>query len=209
MAFIETVAPGEASSDVRAMYERVQAGNGYVPEHTKVFSLRPQVHAGWLALNTAIRGNMDLRRYELVTFAAARAMSSSYCMLAHGSILKDRVLDEEELGRILSGSATALTPAEEALMRYAEKIALDAVSVTAADIDELRGHGLNDGEIVDVAAAASARCFFSKFLDALGAEPDAKYAELDDDLRRLLTPGRSISRSPVERVPEAAPAVGP
>jgi hypothetical protein len=38
--------------------------------------------------------------------------------------------------------------------------------------------------------AAVARCFFSETLDALGFEPDAKYAELDPPLRDALAVGR-------------------
>ena len=35
---------------------------------------------------------MDLRRYELATLAAARRLRSSYCALAHGSVLLERFL---------------------------------------------------------------------------------------------------------------------
>src|SRR5437762_1770711 len=55
-------------------------------------------------------------------------------------------------------------------------------------------------EIFDIAATAAARCFFSKLLDALGAEPDAAFAALEDDLKRQLTPGRPISRQAPEKL---------
>jgi hypothetical protein len=83
----------------------------------------------------------------------------------------------------------------------AEKLARDAASITERDIQELRDHGYSDTEIFDIVAAAAARCFFSKILDALGAEPDAVYAQLEEDLRHRLTVGRSISHSEVERLP--------
>ncbi|MBB3591519.1 hypothetical protein FHX08_001863 [Rhizobium sp. BK529] len=52
---------------------------------------------------------------------------------------------------------------------------------------------MSDAEIFDVTAAAAARCFFSKMLDALGAAPDHVYAErLDPKLRQSLTIGRPI-----------------
>jgi alkylhydroperoxidase/carboxymuconolactone decarboxylase family protein YurZ len=44
----------------------------------------------WRQLNGAIMANMDLRRYELATVAAASRLRSSYCTLAHGSILLDK-----------------------------------------------------------------------------------------------------------------------
>jgi len=46
-----------------------------------------------------------------------------------------------------------------------------------------------------VVAAAAARCFFSKTLDALGAQADSAYAELDPELRQVLTVGRPIAEN--------------
>jgi hypothetical protein len=85
-------------------------------------------------------------------------------------------------------------------MDFAEKVARDASAITEADVRALRAHGLSEAEIFDIAAAAAARCFFSKLLDALGVEPDAAYEDLEQELRRLFTPGRPISRHAPERV---------
>jgi hypothetical protein len=65
--------------------------------------------------------------------------------------------------------------------------------VQQADIDRVRSLGLTDAEILDVVLAAAARCFFSKTLDALGVQPDARYAALDPPVREALTVGRAIA----------------
>ena len=49
--------------------------------------------------------------------------------------------------------------------------------MTPDDIDELRGHGLTDTEIFEVALTAAARAFFSKSLDSMGAELDEALAD--------------------------------
>jgi len=36
----------------------------------------------------SIRGNMDIRRFELETLTPARALKNSYCSLAHGFVLR-------------------------------------------------------------------------------------------------------------------------
>jgi hypothetical protein len=76
---------------------------------------------------------------------------------------------------------------------YATDREADATSIDQADIDRLRSLGLSDADIEDLVLAAAARCFFSKTLDALGVEPDAKYADLDRGLRDALTVGRPIA----------------
>ncbi len=201
MAFIYTIPVDQAEGEVRAMYQKTQAVVGYVPNYAKVFSHRPQVMAAWSGLLASIRANLDARRYELVTLAAARALRSSYCMLAHGSILRKQFYSAAELTAIAGSAAGGeLAPADVATMTFAEKVARDASAITEGDVRALREHGLSDTEIFDVAAAAAARCFFSKLLDALGVEPDAAYESLEDELKRRLTPGRPISRHAPEQL---------
>lgn len=202
MAFIRTVPVDQAADDVRAMYERTQASSGYVPNYAKVFSHRPQVMAAWSGLLASIRGNLEPRQYELITLAAARALRSSYCMLAHGSVLREKFYSTAQLTAIAADSARAdLTPADVAMMAFAEHVVRDATAITDADVGSLRENGFTDAQVFDIAAAAAARCFFSKLLDALGAEPDEAYAQLEEDLRRQFVRGRPISSERPERTP--------
>ena len=196
MAFIETVPEAQATGAVAEMYEVDREAFGDLPNFTKAFSLSPEVYGAWRQLNGAIKANMDLRRYELTTLAAARRLRSSYCTLAHGSVLMAKFLEPEAVRALVDDYRTAdLEPADLAVMDLADKVARDATSVTQADVDRLRTLGLTDREILDVVLAAAARCFFSKTLDALGAEPDAKYSELQPELRDTLTVGRPIAHN--------------
>ena len=158
----------------------------------RAFEPRPEVFDAWVQLNTSIKATMDFRRYELVTFAAARRLKSSYCCLAHGSVLLEK-LGEPLLEIALDHHAAGLSEVDVAVMDFAEKVVDDATSIDDADRRRLRGLGLTDTDILDVVLAATARCFFSKTLDAVGALPDASYNELDPKLRAVLVVGRPIS----------------
>jgi uncharacterized peroxidase-related enzyme len=194
MTFIETVPESEAAGDVAQMYENDRAAYGRLPNFTQAFSHRPGVYAAWRALNGEIKAGMDQRRYELATIAAARRLRSTYCVMAHGLVLLDNFVARDELAAIVTDHhAAGLDAVDVAVMDLADKVADDAASVTEADIDALRAHGLSDTEIFDVVAAAAARCFFSKAVDGVGAQADAAYAELDAPLREALTVGRPIA----------------
>ena len=194
MAFIREIPLEEAAGDVRALYDLDLKSLGYVANYSKVSAHRPEVYVAWRGLVGAIRSSMDERRYELVTLAAASTLQSSYCMLAHGSVLlRQKLVTGDQLEAIARDYRRAdLTPAEVAMMAFAEKITEAAHTVTADDVDALRRHGLSDAEIFDVAVAAAARCFFSKTLDAVGAPPDEAFMALDERLRELLTVGRPV-----------------
>ena len=194
MPFIETVAKEEAPPVLAELYEADRMKFGYVPNLTRAFSLRPGVYAAWRELIGQIQAGMELRRYELATVAAARKLRSSYCMLAHGSVLTSRFLEPEALRAIVADHRNSgLDEVDVAVMDLAEKIADDATSVTQADIDRLRELGLSDAEVLDVILAAAARSFFAKALDGAGALADARFAELEPALRDALTVGRPIA----------------
>src|ERR1700704_3018169 len=136
MPFTETIAPEDASGAVAELYESDRANLGHLPNFTQAFSLRPDVYAAWRQLNGTLKAGMDLRRYELATVAAARRLRSSYCMLAHGSVLLEQFLDADEL-RIVVGDdpGATLDETEVAIMELAEKVVDDATSITEADFD--------------------------------------------------------------------------
>ena len=158
------------------------------------FAQRPEVYAAWQQLNGAIKAGMELRRYELATLAAARRLRSSYCCLAHGSVLIER-FGEPVREIALDHRDAGLDEVDVAVMDLAEKVVDDATAIGDADLQPLRDLGLSEAEIMDVVLAAAARCFFSKTLDALGVRPDASYAELAPELREALVVGRPIAEA--------------
>ena len=169
--------------------------NAAVPTNFEVaFAERPDVYAAWVELNGAIKASMDLRRYELATLAAARRLRSSYCCLAHGSVLAQK-FGEPVREIALDHRAAGLDEVDVAVMDLAERVVDDATSIGDDDLRRLRSLGLSEAEIMDVVLAASARCFFSKTLDALGVLPDASYAALDPDVREALVVGRPIAEA--------------
>ncbi len=191
MAYITTVPSEEAAGTLREMYDQDLESNGYIANHTRAMSLRPEAINAWRNLNIAIKSNMDLRRYELVTLAAAVALRSTYCTLAHGSVLRLKLFSPEQVEAIVKDYRNAgLEPAEVAMMAFAEKVTRNAYKVAPEDIDGLRSHGFSDAGILDIVLAASARNFFSRVLDAVGAEPDETYLKLEDSLREALTVGQ-------------------
>lgn len=191
MTILRTTPEDEATGLVAKIYDDDIKSLGYVTTQTKAMAINPEVYEAFEALLGTITSAMDLRRYELVTLAAAGAIGSSHCLLAHGrKALK--AMTEPELMEIARDFRHAgLTPAEVAMMAYAEKLSGNAAAMTAQDALELRNHGFSDAEIMDITLVAAARNYLSRTLLALGVEldrPPSLSAKLQETLLSRLRP---------------------
>jgi uncharacterized peroxidase-related enzyme len=112
-------------------------------------------------------------------------------MLAHGTVLRKNFFSAKELTAIAKDFRNSgLPPEEVALMEFAQKVTLEPNQTNEHDFDLLREKGLSDEEILNVVLTVTARNFMSKTLDALGAEPDAAFMDLEPELREALVIGR-------------------
>ena len=200
MAFIKVVSKTEANEQQREFYRKQQGGLDYLPNYAQVYVQRPEVMDTWVALQSTLRGAMGSRLYSLVSLAAALAIRSSYCALAHARILMRNEFTGNEMVAVLTGtSGRPLSQGEWCAMVLARKVARDTASLEPSDIRRLRDHGFSEQEIFDVVAAAAARCFFAKVPDALGVLPDDALADLGPELLQLLCLGRKPTRMPPQR----------
>jgi alkylhydroperoxidase family enzyme len=109
-------------------------------------------------------------------------------MLAHGAVLRKNGFTAQQVISMFEDYRNAgLTPADVHLMDYATKISTASGSIHQADIDLLRQDGLTDQQITDVALAATARNFISRFFDALGAAPDPELIAREPELWQYLS----------------------
>ena len=85
-------------------HQAATAQFGFLPNWAVALGGRPAVLAAWHQLSTVIRDGMDRRRYELATIAAAQALRSTYCAIAHTWLLTHKLglLDPDELAAILA-----------------------------------------------------------------------------------------------------------
>ena len=101
MPFITAVADDQATGAVAAMYEADRQAFGYLPNLTKGFSLRPDVYAAWRQLNGSIKANMDPPSLRACHDRRGQSLRSSYCTLAHGSVLLDKFLTPDDLRAVI------------------------------------------------------------------------------------------------------------
>jgi len=146
--FIQTITEAEVDGKLREIYEGDRKSLGYVPNHAKVFSLRPDVLEAWRTFQGSIRKNLRLRTYELVTLAAAKELNCRYCLLAHGSTTPSlfatgsinksvQLITPERRAILLYFQEAGLESKEVAMMEFAQKIIRNVHEITRDDINQL------------------------------------------------------------------------
>jgi hypothetical protein len=188
MAFIKTIVGSSATGAVREMYQRQENHWGYIPNYATAFSHRPEVMGRWGKMLAEVRRPVDDYRFELVTFAVAQLLKHTACSLAHGGKLADMIGTDAVISIADGRDADVLSAADVAIVEYARDIARDASRISSDQVDALREKfGLADADIFDIAAIASARCFFTKILHALGSEPNHELLVANTELTRRLS----------------------
>lgn len=85
---------------------------------------------------------------------------------------------DDELARTVMDDYTTaeLSPRERALMDYAVKLTHSPAEMTAADVAELRRHGLTDRAVLDACHVIGYFNHINRLADALGIDPEPEMA---------------------------------
>jgi uncharacterized peroxidase-related enzyme len=180
------------TGDVRAAHEAERASEGYVSNHTRLWSWRIDLDQEFRRLRSGIMSSSALteRDFAVLVTSTASQLGDSYCSLAWGARLAS-LSDEETAARVLGGSAEGLSEREAALAGWTRQIVRDPNATTERDVERLRASGLGEREIFEATAFVAFRLAFSTVNDALGAVPDDELAdEAPEAVRAAVTFGR-------------------
>jgi len=177
MAFIDTIAPAEASGELRQVYDAVEKNRGQVGEVLQLHSLNPGSLTNHLDLYmTVMFGKSPLRRKvrEMLAVVVSCANRCQYCQTHHGAALNHFWKDDERVARLKVDFRDAdLDAAELALAEYAWQLTREPSSVTADSTDHLRKAGWNDRAILDAAMVISYFNFVNRMVLGLGANVES------------------------------------
>ena len=87
------------------------------------------------------------------------------------------------------------------MLAFAEKMTLDAASMTEADVQALRAVGFTDEHILDITVLTAYRNFITRVADALGCELQGELLGEDRRIEAALTTGKLPSWSAQRGLP--------
>jgi uncharacterized peroxidase-related enzyme len=165
--------------DLRARVGAVAEKSGFVPNVFRALARRPAELRAFLDYHDALMDSDDgLSRAEreLVVVATSGANHCTYCIVAHGAVLRIRTKDPEIADRVASNPwGVELGVRERAIVDLALLVATDSATLTEADLDAARDAGLSDDEIWDVGAITALFAMSNRLAHLTALRPNPEF----------------------------------
>ena len=168
--------------DIRARMLKVQEKSGFIPNVFLALAHRPDEFRAFFAYHDALMdkdGGLSKAEREMIVVATSAANQCEYCVIAHGAILRIRAKNPLVADQIAVNYRHAdITPRQQAMLDYALKVARRAHAVDEADHELLRGHGLSDEDIWDIAGIAAFFAMSNRIASVMKLRPNDEFYTL-------------------------------
>ncbi|VVD61388.1 alkylhydroperoxidase [Pandoraea capi] len=165
--------------DIRARIDEVQEKAGFIPNVFLTLAHRPDEFRAFFAYHDALMlkdGNLSQGEREMIVVATSAVNQCLYCVVAHGALV--RIYEKQPLlaDQIAVNYLKAdLTERQKAILAYALKVCERSQDVGDDDYANLRGHGLNDEDIWDIAAITAFFGMSNRIANAISMRPNDEF----------------------------------
>jgi uncharacterized peroxidase-related enzyme len=166
-------------ADLRERIGAIAEKSGFVPNVFRALARRPAELRAFLDYHDALMESSDglsKAERELIVVATSGANNCTYCVVAHGAILRVRTKDAEIADRVATNPyGVDLTPRERAIVDLALLVATDSAALTEAEIDDARLAGLSEDEIWDVGAITALFAMSNRLAHLTALRPNPEF----------------------------------
>jgi uncharacterized peroxidase-related enzyme len=165
--------------DLRSRIAAVAEKSGFVPNVFRALARRPAELRAFLDYHDALMESsegLSKAERELVVVATSAANHCTYCVVAHGAILRVRTKDPEIADRVATNPyGVELDPRQRAIVDLALLIAADSAALTEAELDDARAAGLTDEEIWDIGAITALFAMSNRLAHLTALRPNPEF----------------------------------
>jgi uncharacterized peroxidase-related enzyme len=179
-----TVELEDLPADLRERIGAIAEKSGFVPNIFRALGHRPAELRAFLDYHDALMerpgdesgAGLSKAERELVVVATSGANHCTYCIVAHGAILRVRAKDPELADRVAANPwGVELSPRERAIVDLALLVATDSAALTDAELDDARIAGLSEDEIWDVAAITALFAMSNRLAHLTALRPNPEF----------------------------------
>ncbi|TDV50756.1 peroxidase-related enzyme [Actinophytocola oryzae] len=171
--------PSELPEDLRVRVTEIADRSGFVPNVFRALGHRPAELRAFLDYHDAVMerdGALTKAERELVVVATSGANSCTYCVVAHGAILRVRARDAQIADRVATNPWTVeLDERQRAIVDLALALAVEPATFGEADLQDARDAGLTDDEIWDVGAITALFALSNRIAHLTALRPNDEF----------------------------------
>ena len=171
MIRIQPVSKTTTNEKQQAILATVQKAMGGVPNLISTMVQSPAVANAYLGFSHALsQGSLPATLRESIALAVGEANSCQYCLSAHTLLGGKAGLSPTDI--IQARHATAEAPRSAAALAFAKKVVTERGIVADSDVEGLRAHGFDDGDIAEIVANVALNIFTNYFNHIAGTQID-------------------------------------
>ena len=172
----------DGEDQVKNYLEIVQEKLGFIPNVLAAFAKFPKQFEGFTKLyNALMLGESGLTKLEreMIAVTVSSENHCFYCLVAHGSAVRELSNDPQLGERIAANFKSAELPKkQEELLNFTKKLTKDPSEIIENDRKKLRDVGYTDRDIWDISAIVGLFNMTNRLASATEMEPNNNYHNL-------------------------------
>tara|TARA_B100000405_G_scaffold130090_1_gene91029 strand:- start:865 stop:1461 length:597 start_codon:yes stop_codon:yes gene_type:complete len=172
----------DGEDQVKNYLEIVQQKIGFIPNVLAAFAKFPKQFEGFTKLyNALMLGESGLTKLEreMIAVTVSSENHCFYCLVAHGSAVRELSNDPQLGERIAANFRSAELPKkQEELLNFTKKLTKDPSEIGENDRKKLRDVGYTDRDIWDISAIVGLFNMTNRLASATEMEPNNNYHNL-------------------------------
>ena len=172
----------DGEDQVKNYLEIVQQKLGFIPNVLAAFAKFPKQFEGFTKLyNALMLGESGLTKLEreMIAVTVSSENHCFYCLVAHGSAVRELSKDPQLGERIAANFRSAELPKkQEELLNFTKKLTKDPSEISENDRKKLRDVGYTDRDIWDISAIVGLFNMTNRLASATEMEPNNNYHNL-------------------------------
>lgn len=173
---------GELPDDVRARIREVEEKSGFIPNVFLALARRPDEFRAFFAYYDALmlrEGGLSKAEKEMIVVATSAANQCTYCVVAHGALLRIFSKDPLLADRVAVNHRKAgLTARQRVMLDAAVKLARAPEAFGEEDVRVLERWGFSEDDVWDIGAITALFALSNRMAQLSDMQPNSEFFTL-------------------------------
>ena len=174
--------------DIRERILEVQEKAGFIPNVFLALAHRPDEFRAFFAYHDALMekpSGLTQGEREMIVVATSGINQCTYCVVAHGAILRIREKNATVADELATNYRTAnISPRQKAMLDFAVKVSLQAYEIDEGDYEALHAHGFSDEDIWDIGAVSAFFGLSNRMAGLIDMRPNPEFFNMAREFKQ-------------------------